>query len=232
MRKYKHLNFLIIPTLNEFPFIENDFDAVTYYQLLCKLAGQLNEVVDQFNSMIDDFNELEDEFTEVKNLVNELNSRFDSFEAMILERFNELETNIDNRFDSLETELKTTINNELSHILDEFNTLTNYVNNQILEFKDYVDAKNLATYTALSSRCDDLQNQINNIDVSRTCYNPALGNRTSFQDAINDLWIWLRYDGMLTASQYDSLNITAGDYDNMQIKARDFDLYAKKILIN
>ena len=37
--------------LQNFPFIEKDFDALTDYELLCKVVEYLNEVIKQTNLM-------------------------------------------------------------------------------------------------------------------------------------------------------------------------------------
>jgi Skp family chaperone for outer membrane proteins len=244
MSEYQKIPLLNICSLNNFPFIEADFDAVTYYQLLCKIVESVNSTIELTNNLLDEYEEIEEEYNRLIALVNELQTRLDTIQEELTayidlktaETKAELEAEINDLASDLRSEVAEAIalvNTTLEEFRTEVTELEDYVNDQILNFKNYTDSKFSlldAKYTLITN---DLQNQINQLpDSIPTVYNPASGNNESLQTALNDFWTWLRYDGMLTASQYDSLNITAGDYDNMQIKARDFDLYAKKILIN
>ena len=51
--------------LQNFPFIEEDFDALTDYELLCKVVQYLNMVIDKVN----DLSKIEQEFSELKSYV-------------------------------------------------------------------------------------------------------------------------------------------------------------------
>lgn len=55
--------------LQNFPFIEKDFDALTDYELLCKVVEYLNEVIKQTNLMEDNGNELVRVYNELYNYV-------------------------------------------------------------------------------------------------------------------------------------------------------------------
>ena len=52
--------------LTNFPFIEADFDALTNYQLMCKIAEYINQIADRQNETIDAFNNLETDFTQLQ----------------------------------------------------------------------------------------------------------------------------------------------------------------------
>ena len=52
--------------IQNFPFIEEDFDALTDYELLCKVVQYLNMVIDKVN----DLGRLEQEFAELKSYVD------------------------------------------------------------------------------------------------------------------------------------------------------------------
>lgn len=56
--------------LTNFPFIEEDFDALTYYELLCKVVGYLNKVIDTTNAIGTQTEELTNAFNELKSYVN------------------------------------------------------------------------------------------------------------------------------------------------------------------
>ena len=55
--------------LQNFPFIEKDFDALTDYELLCKVVEYLNKVIEQTNLMEDNENELVRVYNELYNYV-------------------------------------------------------------------------------------------------------------------------------------------------------------------
>ena len=56
--------------IQNFPFIEEDFDALTDYGLLCKVVEYLNVVIDHQNAVDASIDELEKDFTELKSYVD------------------------------------------------------------------------------------------------------------------------------------------------------------------
>lgn len=77
--------------LQNFPFIEKDFDALTDYQLICKVVEYLNTVINSQNGLID----------EMENLV---------------QLFNQLKDFVDNYFDNLDVQEE--INNKLDAMVE------------------------------------------------------------------------------------------------------------------
>lgn len=57
--------------LNNFPFIEEDFDAVDNYQLLSKIGGKLNEVIKNENNLNENFTNLYNAYLALKAYVDE-----------------------------------------------------------------------------------------------------------------------------------------------------------------
>lgn len=78
-------------TLQNFPFIEEDFDAITNYQLYCKIVEYLNEVIKNTNKTGE----------ELETLVNS---------------FNALTQYVDNYFENLD--IQTEINNKLDEMAE------------------------------------------------------------------------------------------------------------------
>ena len=78
--------------LQNFPFIEQDFDALTDYQLLCKVVEYLNKVISSQNEVID--------ITESLSLA-----------------FNELQSFVENYFDNLDVQNE--INNKLDEMAED-----------------------------------------------------------------------------------------------------------------
>lgn len=70
-----NFNFKKLPpfkwfVLQNFPFIEADFDAITYYQLLCKIVEYLNKVIDENNIIGEQTENLTNAFNELQDYVN------------------------------------------------------------------------------------------------------------------------------------------------------------------
>lgn len=70
-----NFNFKKLPpfkwfVLQNFPFIEADFDAITYYQLLCKIVEYLNKVIDENNAIGEQTENLTNAFNELQDYVN------------------------------------------------------------------------------------------------------------------------------------------------------------------
>ena len=120
-RKFIRLTPFKMQVIQSFPFIDADFDALTNYELLCKVVDYLNTTVDNVNLLSDDFTTL---YNYVHNYFNnlyvqeEINTKLDemasdgtltnlikgyvdpiyeAFEETITTRQNTYETNLTNR---------------------------------------------------------------------------------------------------------------------------------------
>jgi len=89
--------------LENFPFIEADFDALTNYELFCKLGKEMNKII------------------------NAMNLSGEQVEALT-NSFNELQTYVDNYFSSLDVQEE--INNKLDEMA-EGGTLAEIINQEI-----------------------------------------------------------------------------------------------------
>lgn len=89
--------------IQNFPFIEEDFDALTNYGLLSKIVEYLNKVIDSQNEVSEEVETLASEFTDLKNY-------------------------IDNYFDDLDVQDE--INNKLDQMVQD-GTLKSIINNDI-----------------------------------------------------------------------------------------------------
>lgn len=56
--------------IQSFPYIEQDFDALTDYQLISKVVEYLNKVIESQNGLVDDMNDLETAFNTLKDYVD------------------------------------------------------------------------------------------------------------------------------------------------------------------
>lgn len=67
--KMNNLTPFKLCVLQNFPFIEADFDAVTNYQLLCKVVEYLNNIIDNNNKQNTNIAHLEQNFITLYNYV-------------------------------------------------------------------------------------------------------------------------------------------------------------------
>ena len=56
--------------LENFPFIEEDFDAITDYQLYCKIVEYIKQIANSQNEVVNNMNSLNTSFTELTNYIN------------------------------------------------------------------------------------------------------------------------------------------------------------------
>ena len=109
--------------LQNFPFIEEDFDALTDYGLLCKVVEYLNKVIEQQNLVNDNTDALHQAYTTLKNFVD---NYFDNLDVQ-----EEINKKLEEMIDSgeLQTILNESIlplvNSEIEEIKDDINNLNN-----------------------------------------------------------------------------------------------------------
>lgn len=70
MKTKNFISPFISCVVQNFPFIEESFDGLTQYQLLCKIVEKLNEVITQTNIQSENITKLEDAFNTLKNYVD------------------------------------------------------------------------------------------------------------------------------------------------------------------
>lgn len=56
--------------LENFPFIEGDFDAINEYHLLCKIVKKINDIIKSENELGTEFEKISNSFIEIKNYVD------------------------------------------------------------------------------------------------------------------------------------------------------------------
>lgn len=69
-KDYKILPPFKMQVLTNFPYIEADFDALTNYQLLCKVVEYLNMVIHNENELTEEVEELYNAYVSLQNYVN------------------------------------------------------------------------------------------------------------------------------------------------------------------
>lgn len=195
-----------------FPFIEETFDSLTTYKMLCKIAGVVNTIQEYLQDL--DF----DQYTEyVDQQIANLKLYIDSQDE-----------NIKNYVDQQVQQAKNYTDEEIAKLNL---SLLQYINTQIQNLKEYSDAQDVLLKNYIDEEVLKLYKEIEEIATKGIkVYNPTTGQYDYLQNTINDLYTYLRYYG-ITANEFDTLALTAQEFDNKLITARDFDLYSKQILM-
>lgn len=132
MFKYENLTPFQLFCCNNFPFIEETFDSLTTYKMLCKIVGYLQDEI----------------IPNVDNIGNSQNE--------VIGKFNELKSFVDNYFNNLDVQDE--INKKLDTMATD-GTLENIINQEIFgEIKNELDnlsTKSQETLISLSFHSED-----------------------------------------------------------------------------
>lgn len=190
--------------LQNFPFIEADFDALTNYEMICKITEYLNTVITNQNELNEAYNTLLNGYKELYDYVNTYLTDMDE----VKEDIKRIDASLDNM---------TILINSNAH---NISLLNERIETEISSVRDYIDEK-----------VEDLEEEIQNIQIgSINIYDPTTGLLSPLQTVINNIAAESNKDG-LTASEFDLLDLTATAFDAYQITARDFDSQGKTILV-
>lgn len=201
--------------LESFPYIEEDFDAITNYQLFSKVVEYLNKIRDNQLLLQESDNELVDAFNSLKAYVDEYLVDVSDIKEAIVE--------INNRLDSLALEIMAN-----SRAITE---LDSKIDSQIEIVKDLINQNFNSLKLYIDSQDNLLNEKIDNIQIGAiNVYDPTTGLLSPLQTVINNLAQVSNKDG-LTASEFDNLELTAQAFDNYQITAYEFDSAGKTILV-
>lgn len=122
-KPYNHLTPFKRCILQNFPFIEEDFDALTNYGLLCKIVEYLNKVIASQNEVLANVADLSQAFEDLKSYV-------------------------DHFFDTLD--LQDEVNNKLDEMADDgtlADIIANFIQKEVTIYApDYDEAGDLAIY--------------------------------------------------------------------------------------
>ena len=142
MADIKKLPLFVRCVIQNFPFIEEDFDALTNYQLISKVVEYLNKIISSQNEVINTANNLQDAFQNLQNYV-------------------------EHYFDNLEVQEE--INNKLDQMVEDgtFETLiANYISQlKYIRVSDYYEEN---TYIDLPNLYDIAQQQNKSIYIDGT----------------------------------------------------------------
>ena len=112
---FKHICFLHMQQLTNFPYIEEDFDAITNYELLCKIVEYLNVTIGNVNVLNNELNEFKNYFDNL-DVQEEINKKLDEMAAdgtltqLIKNYIDPIITAINENINSFESSVNTTMN--------------------------------------------------------------------------------------------------------------------------
>lgn len=177
--------------LTNFPYIEADFDALTNYQLLCKIVEYLNNVIAETNEVTEQTLSLYNAYVSLQNYVNNYFDNLDVQEE-INKKLDEMAedgtlTNlIKGYIDPIYQEYEHNINDEIASFKNTVNTAIEEQDTDISDFK-----------TAINSEMTTLSNKVD----SATSGSPLVASSTSGMTDTSRVYVnttdgkWYYYDG-------------------------------------
>lgn len=144
--------------LENFPFVEADFDALTNWQLFCKLGKEMNKIINSVNVTGEQVETLTNAFNELQNYVNQYFSELN------------VQEEINNKLDQMVQD------GTLAQIINEqiFNELNTKINNSVMK-TDYqypeLSTKRIARWFQETGRYTDGN------DPSKEYYGYLQGNK-------------------------------------------------------
>ena len=140
--------------IENFPFIEADFDAITNYELICKITGYLNDVIAN------------------ENLTEEVVNN-------CIDAFNTLKNYVDDYFDNLDVQEE--INNKLDQMATD-GSLTNLIKAYVDPIYEAYETSINATVGNLSSSVTGLNNSVSSISTEQTILSNRMDEFTSLTE--------------------------------------------------
>lgn len=205
--EFKKVLFINMQSLTNFPYIEEDFDALTDYGLISIAIGRINDLAKNNNLQNETITEMYNNLVLLKEYVDKYLVDIEDVKEeikLINETITVLQTAIEQNKNDIQT-----VRLELINLINEnYNLL-----------KDYVDY-NVSV----------LDDKITNIQIGAiNVYNPTNGLLQPLQEVINSLYEISNKDG-LSASEFDALDLTATEFEAYDITAYEFDSQGKTIL--
>lgn len=185
---YNNFNEFRFSVTQNFPFIEKDFDAMTDYQILCKIfeyfEKEIKAVDEKYSGLFDEVTSLSEQFEQLKVNINSILSEFKI----------EIENDVDNR-----------INNNYNRIVQLLSDYQTVVNNQIAILRSDLESEIQRVELGDVKAYNPTNGEIENVSkVIMDVYEILRVNAITCTE----------FDSLeLTATEYDSKEITAYNFD-------------------
>lgn len=205
--EFKKVLYINMQSLTNFPYIEEDFDALTDYGLISIAIGRINDLAKNNNLQNETITEMYNNLILLKEYVDKYLVDIDDVKEEI-KLINETIAVLQKAVEQNKNDIQT-VRLELINLINEnYNLL-----------KDYVDYN-----------VEMLDDKITNIQIGAiNVYNPTNGLLQPLQEVINSLYEISNKDG-LSATEFDALDLTATEFDAYDITAYEFDSQGKTIL--
>lgn len=206
-------------------------DSLSYYETLCKIKDTLNQLVEGFNNIPELIaEEIKKQIGDIQEQITQLKIYIDAQDKYVLASAN-------NYTDEEIVKVNNTITENYTEIIEHISTISSIIQRQInsinislINLKNYTDTQINMANNRTDKLIADLQEQINNLQFNLPdIYNPVVGEKTSIQQAILDLYDGLRYEAF-NCYEFDNSGITCIEFDDSNITAKDFDLKGRVIL--
>lgn len=174
--------------LRNFPFIEKDFDALTDYEILCKIfeyfEKQIKEVDEKYSGLFDTVAELQSNFEQLKI---DIETTLSDFETSIKTDVNTALQQNYNQVIQLLSEYQTVFNNQLANLRSD-----------LMAEIQRVELGDVKTYNPTNGEIENVSKVI--LDI----YEILRQNSISCSE----------FDSLeLTATEFDNKELTAYDFD-------------------
>ena len=228
--EYKKYNYKLTPfklcVLQNFPYIEADFDAITNYQLLCKVVEYLNHVIDNQNTVEDNFKIMADNLNILYNFLDTL----------------DLQDEVNNKLDEMAEDgtLDNIINNVLNKINDslvcniDYRDCTEFINGVVDEsspIKGYLQGFTTTptSYIVAIQTGGNYENKTNMIyleeiskstkQILKSAYLELFhANAIAYNHQNKEIYVATLYKRNADNTTTDTNNIIIVDYNNFTIK--------------
>lgn len=226
-------------------------ESLSYYEVLCKVAKSVNEVIESTNQLNDNVTDLNSRTNQLTDKVNEIAEEINGFEAEINGKFDDLVIRIEGElgekfedYDRQFAELKADTQRELLDLqneMDQFLTVTfpaleveirNIISEEIAQLATRFDSLESELKAYIYS---ELQRVLDEIPAITTVYivDPFTGKLEDIQTVISHVYDIVRFYA-LTADEFDALGMNCDEIDHIEVDGiprgltcYEWDMFAK-----
>ena len=210
-------------------------EALSYYEMLCKVLKSLNETIQSVNDLNTAMEDVTSAISGIRSDVDAVKADVEAFESRVnatlaninalLEEYDRRFSEYDSRFDELEDELTKKIDNNVKALKDYIDEVLANVETQV----ETIIEKELETiYQNMDKIEQELKDEIEyeikkliasipdltNINV----INPVTGRLSKVQVALDDLFVNTRYNA-LTIDEFNHMHLSVNDCNKLKYRS-------------